>query len=128
MLRPVNLLGYLFTFMLILILASPVNAQFSGGDGTPENPYQIDNVFQLNQVRLHLDAHFIQTESISFLGTSFLQSPGFAPIGDISTPFTGSYDGQGFAIRFLPVVREDSDNVGLFGVLQNNNLDLKYSK
>ena len=38
--------------------ASPTPA-FAGGDGSPNNPYQIATAAQLNEVRNYLDKHFI---------------------------------------------------------------------
>lgn len=45
-------------------------------------------------------------------GGSFL---GFEPIGDNSTPYTGSFDGNGYKITGLYINRPTQDYVGLFG-------------
>jgi hypothetical protein len=40
---------------------------------------------------------------------------GWQPIGTASSPFTGSFDGQGYEISDLFINRPDEDEVGLFG-------------
>ena len=46
---------------------------------------------------------------------SWNSGAGFAPIGTSSIPFSGSFDGQGYAIRNLYINRGDAEYVGLFG-------------
>ncbi len=41
---------------------------------------------------------------------------GFSSIGDITTAFTGSYDGQTFKITGLFISRSANDYIGLFGI------------
>ena len=70
-----------------------------------------------------LSADYEQMNDISFESDHF-QNNGkfynygnlFNPIGDADNPFTGSYDGQGYAIDGLKISREDSDNIGFFGI------------
>jgi hypothetical protein len=47
-------------------------------------------------------------------GLARADSAGFAPIGDTTTAFTGSFDGQGHTIGHLTI--HGTDHVGLFGV------------
>lgn len=42
-------------------------------------------------------------------------SYGFAPLGSNATPFTGSFDGNGYTINGLTIYRPGADYVGLFG-------------
>jgi hypothetical protein len=42
---------------------------------------------------------------------------GFSPIGSATTPFTGSFDGQGHTITGLTINRSSTDDVGLFGIV-----------
>ena len=42
-------------------------------------------------------------------------STGFVPVGSNSTPFTGSFNGQGYTITNLAINRPTTDFVGLFG-------------
>ena len=43
-------------------------------------------------------------------------NPGFTPIGDGTTGFTGTFDGGGFTISNLYINRTSADNTALFGV------------
>ncbi|MDP2760236.1 MAG: filamentous hemagglutinin N-terminal domain-containing protein, partial [Sideroxyarcus sp.] len=51
----------------------------------------------------------------NFNGTTY---DGFAPIGNISTPFTGRFDGLGHTVDSLTINRPTTDYVGLFGRTQ----------
>jgi hypothetical protein len=88
---------------------------FDGGDGTPGNPYQISRLDQLQEMQNFLDSHFLLTGDIDASETSV--GDGFDPIGDNSTPFTGSLDGNGFTISELTINRPTEEYVGLFGVI-----------
>jgi hypothetical protein len=48
----------LFLLAVVLCIQLPVFAQFSGGDGTPSNPFQITTLAQLDSVRYFLNNHF----------------------------------------------------------------------
>lgn len=54
---------------------------------------------------------------------------GFIPIGTVSEPFTGSFDGNGFTISGLWMDRSTEDDVGLFGYSNNAEItNLKLSQ
>lgn len=100
-------------------------SEFDAGDGTEENPYQVATAEQLDNVRNHLDKHFIQTEDIDLAeyladgGAGYNDGAGWEPIGvfvsgDTGSPFTGSYNGNGKTISNLNINRIDKDYVGLF--------------
>lgn len=93
--------------------------EFAGGDGTIENPYQVSTPAQLNAVRNDLDAHYIQINDIDMSDWGNWES-----IGNISTPFNGSYNGGNYSIANLSISveaqdtvqpSEDITSVGLFG-------------
>lgn len=105
-----------FTMIFCGILASNAQAAFDGGDGSADNPYLVATQEQLSDVRNHLDKHFKQTTDIN-LSTA---GTGWEPIGSRSTPFTGSYDGDGYNINNLYINRFDTDYVGLFGYTGEN--------
>lgn len=88
---------------------------FDGGDGTPGNPYQISRLDQLQAMQNFPESHFILTGDIDAGDTS--DGDGFNPIGDNTTPFTGSLNGDGFTISELTINRTDEEFVGLFGVI-----------
>ncbi len=119
------------TFLLSsLIISTILSAQsYNGGSGTAEAPYQISSKTDLKYLSEHSSdwsKHFIQTAHISFESTDFESGGdfynsgnGFISIGDNSTKFTGSYDGQNFMIDGLTISRSSTDYVGLFGYAHN---------
>src|SRR5262245_17090646 len=85
---------------------------FAAGDGSPEHPYLIANVDQLQNMSLALDAHFVLVADIDASATqSWHSGQGFEPIGI----FTGTLDGQNHAITSLFINRTNGVPVGLFG-------------
>jgi hypothetical protein len=93
-----------------------LGADFAGGSGTREDPYQVATAEQLNVVRDYLSAHFIQVEDIDLDQDPRSAGEGWLPIGR-ETPFTGTYNGAGHSISGLYIDRPDSDYQGLFGRL-----------
>lgn len=93
---------------------------FEGGQGTEEDPYQIANFKQLNEVRNHLEDHFIFNGNIDASTSEFSNlGMGFMPIGDENNPFRGTLDGGGFTISDLKISRPNGQNIGLFGYILN---------
>ncbi|PTN33032.1 InlB B-repeat-containing protein [Desulfonatronum sp. SC1] len=93
------------------------------GNGTAENPYRIaglENLFWIAADAGRWDKHYRQTDDIDATPTFEWENGGWTPIGNSTTPFTGVYDGQGYAIDGLfinrPDSNPDSNNQGLFGV------------
>ncbi|MFA7462662.1 MAG: GLUG motif-containing protein, partial [Anaerovoracaceae bacterium] len=93
------------------------DAEFAGGDGSAENPFLVADADQLNNVRNHLDKHFLQTHDINLSGYS--GGEGWEPIGDNSTPFTGTYDGNDYSVNNLTIDCNDNYS-GLFGYIAVN--------
>lgn len=87
---------------------------FLGGTGSSADPYQVGFAGQLNQVRQHRSAHFIQTKAISL--AAYASGAGWTPLATLATPFTGTYNGQNFTISGLTQSGTLSD-AGLFGVI-----------
>jgi len=105
-------------------LGKSFTAPFFAGNGTPEDPYQIATLADLKWVSEHSDiwnSSFVQTANIDASITSTWNiSKGFSPIGNATTKFTGSYNGQYHTITGLTINRSDEYNVGLFGVTANS--------
>ncbi len=87
---------------------------FAGGSGTPADPYLVATAEHLNNVRDHLDAHFRQTAEIDLGVDPWNGGEGWVPMGTTLAPFTGNYDGDGYAIRNLTINRPNSSYQGLF--------------
>ncbi|MCL2579684.1 MAG: hypothetical protein FWE32_06590 [Oscillospiraceae bacterium] len=85
---------------------------FLEGDGSASNPFRVSTPAQLAHIQLHLSSHFVQTADID-VGADTQFITGFNMIAGQGEPFTGSFDGQGFAIRNLRIT-SDAQAVGLF--------------
>lgn len=80
---------------------------FSGGDGTAENPFKVSNAIELSHVTLPgPGAYFLQTAPIDLSGGYW------NPLG----LFLGHYDGNGFTISNMMVSSSDQ-SIGLFSEL-----------
>ncbi len=118
-------------FCLTLVLTSFAFAQTSvtpAGTGTSANPYQIDslpNLYWLSQTSSAWDDTLVQTSDIDASKTSgWASNSGFSPIGNMSsTPFTGSYNGQGHIITGLTINRSEATAVGFFGYVSGGKID-----
>ncbi|WP_428236046.1 BspA family leucine-rich repeat surface protein [Gracilimonas sp.] len=90
---------------------------FAGGTGSEADPYQVATLEQLQALKDGPSLHFVLNNDLDASATSTWNSgEGFVPIGG-SSPFTGSFDGQGFVITGLTVNRSTEDYAGLFAVI-----------
>jgi len=122
------------------VTAAPVTVtplgggSFGGGDGSAGNPYNITDVLDLQAMSGNLSANYTLVCDIDATNTSIIGNPsnnqgrGFIPIGNLSDPFTGNFDGQGHTIIGL-YMSGPWNYTGLFGclaptaVIENVNLD-----
>jgi hypothetical protein len=122
----------LFTLLLLTVSGPALAGTYSGGDGTSAAPYQIAttaDLIELSNTTADWGAYFIQIADIAFDADettvdwdgdgSSGPAEGFLPIGNTTTRFTGSYDGQNYTIANLYILRDgfdgSGDNIGLFG-------------
>jgi hypothetical protein len=104
------------------VFGNPDENYFAGGTGSPENPFQVETLEQLQTIGLpaNLDKHFIQAVDInSSQSITWNDGKGFIPIGDFQDKFQGSYDGNGYKIINLFINRPEDPFAGLFGVTEN---------
>lgn len=120
--------------LVLFISISVVNAQYSGGDGTKQNPFKISTPDDLALIvkDAYSTKHFTQTNDIDL--TEYLDTCtstdelGWLPIGKNGSPFNGSYDGAGYKILGLWIERQLMEGVGLFGYTSDatiKNLDIE---
>ena len=113
----------LIPYLILLgLVCLPSYAQYSGGTGTPEDPYQIataQDLVDLGDNPNDYDKHFILTAEIDLSGYTFNQAI-IAPDTEPSSPgffhgtvFSGSFDGNGHSI--LNLVITGRAYLGLFG-------------
>ncbi len=95
--------------------------KFHGGAGTQSDPYRVATAEHLDNIRDHLDKHFIQVADIDLGDPLWSQGEGWEPIGDLSDPFTGTYlgmyEGNQYKIKNLYIDRS-SEYQGLFGFVR----------
>ncbi len=96
--------------------------KFAGGSGTESDPYQIATPMQLRLLSTdssYWSNSFIQTADITYITDSW------NPIGNVTTKFTGNYDGGGHTITFDKTIRiETTEDVGgLFGYVNYANVE-----
>ncbi len=103
-----------------------VKAQFSGGTGTESDPYQITTIVELDSVHSYLDKHYVLMNNLDFDGSAYCSdssTAGWEPLGNSSTKFTGSFNGQGYVIKNLYINRSSTDYIGLFGFTNGATMD-----
>jgi PKD repeat protein len=122
--RPALVLIMAFSLLLTLFpILSPDSSSytFGGGSGTADDPYIIEDVWDLQNISLDLDAYYELGDDINASVTRTWKSgpgnrSGFVPIGE----FKGSLHGRGFNITGLFINRSATSFVGLFGSLGGN--------
>ncbi len=86
----------------------------AGGDGTADNPYLVSTFGDLRQVANDLSANYKQVNDIWMWGTK----QNWDPIQN----FTGSYDGDGYALNGMHIADCEDYYVGLFGYVSEATL------
>ena len=127
-----KLIYSLSLILLIYFLTSSAQAKYSGGKGEPNNPYQIADANDLNEIGLHdedWDSHFIMVNDINLAGYTGTQ---FNIIGHwiwwndpSNKPFSGVFDGNGFAISNFTYESDDIDRFGLLACVYGPNTIVK---
>ena len=102
-----------------------LRSSFAGGNGTENDPYQISNLSQLQDMNLDLFADYMLVRDIDASKTKdWNNGKVFYPIGDDSgaggNRFYGSFNGKGHNITELYINRSPWYETGLFGCVSNN--------
>ena len=110
----------------ICFFALPAQAKYGGGTGEPDNPYLIYTAEQMNASGADVsdwNKHFKLMADIDLSGFTGIS---FNIIGtDYSHPFTGVFDGDGHTISNFIYTSVDESNVGLFGLVDDPNAEIK---
>ncbi|MHC4086990.1 MAG: GLUG motif-containing protein [Planctomycetota bacterium] len=123
------------------IFPLPAQAKYGGGSGEPDNPYLIYTAEQMNAIGADdndWDKHFKLMADIDLRPGPPPPSPMIANVsssvntGSISNiigrenfPFTGVFDGNGHIISNFSYTSVDKSNVGLFGLVDDPNAEIK---
>ncbi|MGU3494386.1 MBG domain-containing protein [Xanthobacteraceae bacterium A53D] len=88
------------------------------GAGTPLTAYMLVNTLaQLQGISQNLSGTYALGRDIDASATAgWNAGQGFIPIGNVTTNFTGIFDGDGHTISGLIINRPSESNMGLFGV------------
>jgi hypothetical protein len=98
--------------VIITLVAGSAFGAYSGGTGEPNNPYQIANVADFNQLSLdpnNWNKSFIMTADVNLAGVTL------TPVGNNSKNFTGVFDGNDNIISNAVINQPSSNYIGLFG-------------
>ncbi len=77
---------------------------------------KVSNLYELQAMNEDLSGNYILVNDIDASQTKqWNDGAGFAPIGELKDPFTGTLDGQGYEIAGLYIDRPTEYGVGLFG-------------
>ena len=108
-------------FLIIIFNTTTVKAQTADaptGSGTSGDPYLIatlNNLYWVTQTTSSWNKYFLQTADIDASSTSgWGGGSGFSPIGNSTTQFTGTYDGDGHTITGI-FINRSTVYIGLFG-------------
>lgn len=127
-----NKMKGIFTLLAaIIMLHTLLSAQTPvapSGSGTQVSPYQIStwqNLYWISQNSSSWSSYFIQTADIDFADAdpainTWASGAGWTPIGNTSTAFTGSYNGQNLSIIGLYINNASGVNMGLFGYIMGS--------
>ena len=88
------------------------------GDGTPGNPYKVDDIHDLQAMITGPASHYALVNDIDAGDTlNWNDGMGFMPVGEPGHPFTGSLQGRGHTVSGLFIRRPSAMYVGLFGLM-----------
>ena len=96
---------------------------FEGGDGTSDEPFEVGEAQQLNEigtVRDCLDENFLLVDDIDMEGVDYNIIGATDDEDADHEHFQGYFDGDGFTISNLTVDQPDDDYVGMFGIVHED--------
>ncbi len=106
-----------------LLITIQYQEDYSGGNGSVLSPYQISTVedwLKLISNPQHWHRHFVLVNTIDLTGVMLTPvAPDIDPITENfqGAHFTGTFDGQGFALENAVLDLPEQDFVGLFGAI-----------
>ena len=104
--------GVLATIVMAVLCISGNLFAYSGGDGSPENPYQISTVSDCQDLMAEAGDWY---NSFILINDIDLADENITPVGRNWARFYGVFDGNGHIISNAIVNEPGSDNIGLFG-------------
>ncbi len=88
------------------------------GEGSLENPYEISNCQELQNIQTDLNSNYKLINDIDCSDSrNWNEGLGFEPLGESDFNFIGVFDGDNYEVRNLYINNINKFNVGLFGVI-----------
>jgi len=122
---------FLLSFVILFGFTTGIClAKYSGGTGQPNNPYRIFDANDMNGIGLHQEdwnKHFVMVNDVNlaqFTATQF-NIIGYFTDQSHNNPFTGVFDGNGFAISNFTYISTETNWTGLFGYVSGPNAVIK---
>jgi hypothetical protein len=106
--------------LFAVVLTSISVFGYSGGTGKWSSPYLISNKADLLELGVDVanyDKYFTMTTDIDLSGETFTKAVIASFIDMYGTPFSGTFDGNGYEVRNLNII-STTGNIGLFGYVQ----------
>ncbi len=119
-------------FVLGLFMSVQAYAQFSEGNGSKENPYQISSVNDLSKLASDVNSGIAYADKYFDLTTDLdlsvwcetnKSTGGWITIGNDSKSFQGKFNGNGYAINNVTINRPGNYYQGLFGQISNATIE-----
>ena len=130
--RRSGILRIILLLIAFCIFSFPAYAQYGGDSGMANDPYLIYTAEQMNTVGAEpndWDKHFKLMANVdlsSFSGTSFNIIGYYVSWNSPDNrPFTGVFDGSGHTISNFSYTSTKADYVGLFGYVDDPNMEVK---
>ena len=122
--------GSIVPFAAAVVLAVFANSvcaggTYSGGTGEPNDPYRIATANDLNDIGNHSEdrwSHFVMVNDVNLADYNGTQ---FNIIGSWSNPFAGVFDGNGHTVFNFTYECNNTNYVGLFGVVDEENAEIR---
>ncbi|GEM_PF-2018783 len=94
-----------------------------GGDGSLANPCIISSLFDLRNMVSRLDCNYSLSVDLDLNTPPFNYDYGWTPLGSEARPLNGNFDGANHTISNLYIDLPTSEYSGLFGVVNNSNIN-----
>ena len=123
--RHSHVIRTIILLITMLSLSSPAYAKYSGGTGEPNNPYQIataEDLMLLGGNPEDYDKHFILMADIDLAA---YENSDFNSIGNLTSPFTGVFDGNNNVISNFYYTSSKINYLGLFGRIHGSDTVIK---
>ncbi|UCF44004.1 MAG: hypothetical protein JSV99_03530 [Planctomycetota bacterium] len=115
----------LLLVLAVCLLSLPAQAKYSGGTGTPGDPYLISTAEDMNSIGADPDDWDKHFKLIDDIDLAAYTATAFNLIGTPISPFTGIFDGNDHRILNFTYATTATDYIGLFRYVDDPNAEIK---